>query len=416
MIGPITNKVLYSPGDRRQNFYEIQDEKIKRQALSIGCMVRANQLTGNYHLRDSVPTLSNWVQKMYGYPLGDREVFADELSAGLGTAFLVTKRTILTAAHCVCLENTATLDPRIKSTLILFNFYKNHKEEIKREFEASDVYRIESVVDYKYESSSEGWSDWALLKLDREVVGREPLKIDFSNLSDAQELYTLGHPGGVYLKHTWGATVMDNKDPNHFSCDLDTFAGNSGSPVFRKKTYEIVGIVCCGNTDYIIDHNYGSLGVTRCKPNTMSSADTAIYGFEKCQRINRIDFVKDYIDFRLGSLACPNERLIRGLNIQARCTNSACTVMSQLFLIRPGIGTFDIRKLAAYSTCTTCKADDIEFVSVGLHQCRYRIKGEVIRPHIKKIQKTGETAHDKLTTIDLVPSISWNDLEIKSHI
>ena len=73
---------------------------------------------------------------------------------------------------------------------------------------------------------------------------------------------------------------MCNAHSHHFKCDLDAFAGNSGSPVFREDTHEVVGILCVGNKDYVPDPNYGGESVTRYKPNTISVQEVASVGYE----------------------------------------------------------------------------------------------------------------------------------------
>ena len=39
--------------------------------------------------------------------------------------------------------------------------------------------------------------------------------------------------------------------------NLDTFSGNSGSPVFNKRTKRVEGILIAGETDYTFDMNQG---------------------------------------------------------------------------------------------------------------------------------------------------------------
>jgi V8-like Glu-specific endopeptidase len=60
----------------------------------------------------------------------------------------------------------------------------------------------------------------------------------------------MGHPSGLPMKYADGAKVFGNFD-NYFSTNLDTFGGNSGSPVFNAKTNEVVGILVRGDIDYI---------------------------------------------------------------------------------------------------------------------------------------------------------------------
>ncbi len=89
-------------------------------------------------------------------------------------------------------------------------------------------------------------NDWVVLRLEHAVpqsVPVSPPRIQAPKVGQA--VYTLGHPGGLPLKLTDRATVTRVSDDS-FRTDLDTFAGNSGSPVFDAETHALVGIVAEG--------------------------------------------------------------------------------------------------------------------------------------------------------------------------
>ena len=44
-----------------------------------------------------------------------------------------------------------------------------------------------------------------------------------------------------------------NSEENYFTGDLDTFGGNSGSPVFNKRTGVVEGILVRGQKGYAYD-------------------------------------------------------------------------------------------------------------------------------------------------------------------
>lgn len=56
---------------------------------------------------------------------------------------------------------------------------------------------------------------------------------------------------GLPLKIAGFATVRDFSKVGYFVADLDTFGGNSGSPVFSVKTKKIEGILVRGDEDFI---------------------------------------------------------------------------------------------------------------------------------------------------------------------
>ena len=66
----------------------------------------------------------------------------------------------------------------------------------------------------------------------------------------------LGHPSGLPMKYTGGAKAFEIED-NYFTTNLDSFGGNSGSPVFNAKTLEVEGILVRGDVDYTPDEFEG---------------------------------------------------------------------------------------------------------------------------------------------------------------
>jgi hypothetical protein len=91
--------------------------------------------------------------------------------------------------------------------------------------------------------------DWVLLRLEHPVThlgALAPPRLAAPRAGRA--VYTLGHPAGLPLKLADGARVLA-VDGRLFRSDLDSFAGNSGSPVFDAATHELVGLVVAGQDD-----------------------------------------------------------------------------------------------------------------------------------------------------------------------
>jgi hypothetical protein len=68
-------------------------------------------------------------------------------------------------------------------------------------------------------------------------------------------VYVIGHPVGLPTKFADGANVRNNNNESFFVCNLDTYGGNSGSPVFNSSTHELEGILVRGETDFIVTEN-----------------------------------------------------------------------------------------------------------------------------------------------------------------
>ena len=120
--------------------------------------------------------------------------------------------------------------------------------------DAAEVYRCSAIVGRTQTSTD----DWAVVRLDRAVTGRAPLAIRRSGsvaLNDS--LYVVGHPSGLPVKLAGGASVRNNSPATYFEANLDTYGGNSGSPVFNAVTGEVEGILVRGNTDYVLNSSLG---------------------------------------------------------------------------------------------------------------------------------------------------------------
>jgi hypothetical protein len=63
----------------------------------------------------------------------------------------------------------------------------------------------------------------------------------------------LGHPVGLSQKVASNGFIIENENPVFFKTNLDSFSGNSGSPIFNKKTGLVEGILVRGEGDFITD-------------------------------------------------------------------------------------------------------------------------------------------------------------------
>lgn len=217
--------------------------------------------------------------------------FADQPAAAFCTGFLVGDDLVVTAGHCVkdhlpapgaprdhaaggCRENPDhPAQPSLNQgefcgdILFVFGFRKDLGGVIPRSVDASQVFRCRQVVKH----SLAGGPDYTVVRLDRKV-GRVPLAIDRngSGLAENKGLFVIGHPSGIPLKIAGDArvtaagrdvTVNDRMgtpvkwvDGGHsFMANLDTFGGNSGSPVFNARTLLVEGILVKGDSDYEAD-------------------------------------------------------------------------------------------------------------------------------------------------------------------
>lgn len=169
------------------------------------------------------------------------ERFAHQQTVSTCTGFLVAPDKLITAGHCIrnesdCEEAQWVFDYKLKT----------EKEDSVGSLPQNSVYSCKRVV-----KSSLGIfikKDWSLIELDRKVMGRTPLKLNTQKPSKNDKVFTIGTPSGLPLKVATGS-VRSVKIGNYFRTTLDTFAGNSGSPVFNASN-EVIGILVRGDNDY----------------------------------------------------------------------------------------------------------------------------------------------------------------------
>lgn len=211
-------------------------------------------------------------------PLCSSERFVDYQAPGNCTGFLVGPDILVTAGHCI-----KKIDDCKQSKWIFdFTTRKNSNRGDpfivgKNVYECKEV--IESKVINNYATNAR--IDYAIVRLDRKVEGRTPLKYrKEGELSCNDDLFVVGHPNGlpmIYAPNGHMSCFSRDQGADWFLTNLDTFSGNSGSPVFNKTTGLVEGILVRGAEDYaydfkrrcyVVSHQPGSAyreGVNRIK-------------------------------------------------------------------------------------------------------------------------------------------------------
>jgi V8-like Glu-specific endopeptidase len=362
---PKKNKAYYhDKDDNRKNlgtFESLELDKsfvntVKEQAESIACLIsnKFNQFLikkaeGGWQLSSAVPTLAQVVEHELKAKLktdenltfGEQESFRDEYAAGIGTAFLVGKQRVMTAAHCICKKDTNILDEKlIDATRIVFGFQNAKKNPSDYLFADRQVYKINKVVSHRYTRIQDKnknfteWTDWALIELDREAPFT-PLKMNMTRrIAEKVDLYMLGHPYGLSIKFVGNGSVqkrnLHHKD--FFESNLDAFAGNSGSPVFNKMTMEVEGMLCSGSEeDYEVTNNYRGGKERRIQALQITREDSGRKGFEICQRLNVLRFLVGDNLLKIDGLEQPQnptELIIHSLKAYYKSRNEIPRLLS----------------------------------------------------------------------------------------
>lgn len=186
------------------------------------------------------------------------ERFTAQPAPGDCTGFLIAPDLLLTAGHC------AELSGFCEDYEWAFDFKLSR--ESKRAPESlpeSSVFSCHRVI--RRELNLSLGLDYALVQLDRRVKGREPLELH-RGVSDSKKrsLTVVGSPSGLPLKVSSQGKVRDDRHPFFFVSTLDTYKGNSGSPVFNASTGLVEGVLVRGEDDFVPDHDRMCLKSKRC--------------------------------------------------------------------------------------------------------------------------------------------------------
>ncbi len=176
------------------------------------------------------------------------EKFTAQPTAATCSGFLIAKDLLMTAGHCVrdlssCFKSAWVFD------YALMTEDQNHTQI---SVPSSSVYKCKEIIERRLDSISR--NDFAIIRLGRSVEDRAPLKIRTEGkIAEKTPLLVIGHPSGLPSKIAPGAVVRNNTSEVFFVTNLDTFGGNSGSPVFDSATGLVEGILVRGEQDYVFN-------------------------------------------------------------------------------------------------------------------------------------------------------------------
>lgn len=228
-------QAIYGEDDRVDE-YEVADPCLLAAGDSVVALMETKDLRDNDDGTFSLPDepfadfLANKV------PPCPNEPFIKQPILAFCTGFLAAPDVIATAGHCVD-------DADCGVTAVVFGLALKSRGDVLQTVPKSEVYYCKAVL-----ARQDGMSDWSLVQLDREVVGHRPLPIRTrGRIDDAQGLLIIGHPMGLPRKYAGHAQVRANDDRfPYFEADLDSFGGNSGSPVLNTSLLLVEGINVAG--------------------------------------------------------------------------------------------------------------------------------------------------------------------------
>lgn len=189
------------------------------------------------------------------------EAFASQPVAAFCSGVLVRSDIVATAHHCLT-ESKLEAD----EIAFVFGFATDDDGKARVEFADDDVY----VGRELFAKDADRDQDWALIRLARPVAGRPAATLRTSGKADRHDdVYVIGHPLGLPAKYAGNAWIRRDTNPAIFVANLDTYGGNSGSPVYGPSN-EVEGLLLRGERDFSIRTSAGcyrsqSCPTTGCK-------------------------------------------------------------------------------------------------------------------------------------------------------
>lgn len=229
--------------DNRLDLYRVSNTLQKNLAQSTAGMIPVNQIkkvsSGIFELQGT-KTLGEAENICSG------EAYVDQPVAPICSGFLVAPDILVTAGHCY--KSFSTPENVCKSFAWVFDYnMKSQSSDPTKNISVNNIYLCKSVIEAQLSPTM----DFSIIRLDRKVVGRAPLKIrETGKVGDKTQLVVIGHPTGLPTKVSPNGKITKNSEPTVISTTLDTFHGNSGSAVFDASTGLVEGILIQGKTDY----------------------------------------------------------------------------------------------------------------------------------------------------------------------
>ncbi len=269
-------KVIYDTDDR-DDMYEVVDRRVLTDADSVVALINAANISDN---GDGTSTLNG---QNFGarYSLCQNEPFRNQPSIAFCSGFLVDPSLVATAAHCV--DNTT-----LGTTRFVFGFEMADANTANTTIDNDEIYRGIRIIGRQIGLQG---ADWAVVQLDRPVLNHRYVRIRRSGkIYNGAPVHVIGHPSGLPKKYAAGANVRDNTPARYFVANTDTYGGNSGSPVFNRRTHVVEGILVRGETDFVWNGNCRVSNV--CPANGCRGEDcTRVTEFDNLVPGNRHDCI-----------------------------------------------------------------------------------------------------------------------------
>ncbi len=233
-------KVIYGTDDRIDLYQETDPDRRTWAASTCG-LFRQSSLVEN---GDGSVTIQS-----SAYDVCSDEPFANQPTGAFCSGFMVADDIIVTAGHCFDSGD-------LNSIRFIFGFVMEDANTPVLTVSEDQVYIGVELLG----QALAGNLDYAVVRVDRAITSPDAMAFGIRRegvVSVGANVGVIGHPTGLPLKLAFGANtvVRNNSDSGFFVANLDTYGGNSGSPVIDPITGLVEGILVRGETDFIFDGN-----------------------------------------------------------------------------------------------------------------------------------------------------------------
>ncbi len=234
-------KIIYGTDDRN-DIYEVTERRILTNAESVVALVDVSDITDNGNGTSTLNGTNFGVARN----LCQNEPYRNQPTVAFCSGFLVDLSIVATAAHCINENN-------LNSVRFVFGFEMSDANTAETTIDNDEIYQGIRILGRQIGTQG---TDWALIQLNRPVLNHSYVRIRRTGkILNNAAIYVIGHPSGLPKKYAGDAAVRDNSPSRYFIANLDTYGGNSGSPVFNAASHELEGILVRGETDFVWNGN-----------------------------------------------------------------------------------------------------------------------------------------------------------------